>query len=590
MRRKIKEKDIVQFFDLETEASKKRWEALMNLPIEERVRKRKAITNLFLDKKFRDSNSEGDTLLRVTANKNVADFKEGDYLILHQESSSDGFKCHIEKFEDDNSIILGVSVYDMHCDLDDYMDKPLILDKNFVDLRQPVFNKFIYSLPSDSNDFWNEMLLNKRQAPTFKGITKCRNKLKETINTLGLKLLPNQKRAILNSMAAKDYYLIQGPPGTGKSYILGIIMLEELFDLNHSVIVIGPNHKAINNAMENFLKLFPYGAERCVKIGQSYNAPTLIVRENGNEYEILNGNYLDVDVVNEYNRNGNYNLVGLTPHALYTSRARNLRCDTLIIDEAGQVTIPLALMGMIKAKKVIMAGDHKQLPPIIASDEVNPVLKKSVFQTLISDNNCTMLDISFRMCEQICNFVSEIFYDGELKAMKKGHGDKLICSNPLYSFDSPVIIHNVDDDGEQTSDKEVEFITSVIEKFISMGIAASDIGILSPFRAQAANVRQHIRKSTVIPKEVKKDIVADTIDKMQGQEKDVIIFSMVSGNPDYMVEMAEFLYNPNKLNVAFSRAKSKLIIVGNINRIKKLPIKGYPHLKKIFKSKYATIV
>ena len=69
-------------------------------------------------------------------------------------------------------------------------------------------------------------------------------------------------------------------------------------------------------------------------------------------------------------------LIGLTPHSLYTSRARGLECDTLIIDEAGQMTIPLALMGMLKTKKVIFAGDHKQLPPIVSSDKIKSNLKQ----------------------------------------------------------------------------------------------------------------------------------------------------------------------------------------------------------------------
>jgi superfamily I DNA and/or RNA helicase len=166
----------------------------------------------------------------------------------------------------------------------------------------------------------------------------------------------------------------------------------------------------------------------------------------------------------------------------------------------------------------------------------------------------------------------------------------LICDNALYSFDTPVVIHNVEDDGEQTSDKEAEFITDTIDKLISKGVTASEIGVLAPFRAQAANVRRHIRKCKTIPDDVKNEITADTIDKMQGQEREVIIFSMVSGNLDYMTEMAEFLYSPNKLNVAFSRAKSKLIVVGNINRIKQLNMAEYPHIEKMLNTKYATML
>lgn len=152
-------------------------------------------------------------------------------------------------------------------------------------------------------------------------------------------------------MEAQDYYLIQGPPGTGKSFILGIIMLEEVFDLKHNVIVIGPNHMSINNALGQFVKLIPSYSVLVKKVGQSYNAPTIKVEYEGKEYGIENVPRL-YNWARELNTKLNYNwLIGLTPHSLYTSRAKTLDCDTLIIDEAGQMTIPLALMGMIKAKK-----------------------------------------------------------------------------------------------------------------------------------------------------------------------------------------------------------------------------------------------
>lgn len=141
------------------------------------------------------------------------------------------------------------------------------------------------------------------------------------------------------------------------------------------------------------------------------------------------------------------------------------------------------------------------MPPIVSSDKVSPRLKQSAFEALISDNNCTMLNTSFRMCEPICDYVSELFYDGHLHAMKHGCSNALICDNPLYSFDTPVVLHEIDDDGEQVSDKEAMFIADTIAGFIAKGINPEDIAVLSPFRAQAANIRRVIRKHTGINKE-----------------------------------------------------------------------------------------
>ena len=381
---------------------------------------------------------------------------------------------------------------------------------------------------------------------------------------------------------------------------MSLIIMLEMARLKHKVIVIGPNHMAINNTLIQVVKNFPFVYPAVHMVGQSYNAPNYKLKIDDQPQEIKDflksyGDDLGIDNIlylNSWNVNQSDipMVFGLTSHSLYTRKARGLECDTLVIDEAGQMTIPLALMGMIKAKKIIYAGDYKQLPPIVSSDEIRDEMKQSVFQHLISDDNCTMLDISFRMCKQICEFVSELFYDGQLMSMKQGHGNAIINNDKLYSFDTPVIIHHIDDNGEQTSDKEAEFITGIIENYIRQGLSASEIAVLSPFRAQAANIRRHIGKKEGISAEDKNLLAIDTIDKMQGQEREVIIFSLAAGNIDYMTDMADFLYNPNKLNVAFSRAKSKLIIVGNIVNLKQIDSNKFPHLGKMLNSQYVNLI
>ena len=584
----IERKDIEDFFDKEAEAARERWEAMMKLEVKDRIRKRRAIKDLYLDRDFQKQSDDGYVLLKVKVGVNLADFKEGECLILHHEGSNLGIECTLNSFEGDDAIILEVFPPNMPSSLDSYYDKPLLLDKDIVDLRQYVYYPFVWDLPEKNDEFWETMLLNAKPKPTFEDRDKNAEEVDDTAKNFKLNLLTKQREAIINSMSAKDYYLIQGPPGTGKSYVLGIIILEEMLYFKHKVIIIGPNHMAINNALGQALKVCPF-FPNFIKVGQSYNAPTIKINIDDKEVCIKNINRL-YDSTYKINNFEHPWVIGLTPHSLYTSRGRGLECDTLIIDEAGQMTIPLALMGMIKAKKVIFAGDHKQLPPIVSSDEVKDEMKQSAFQALMTENNCTMLDVSFRMCEPICDFVSALFYDGKVKPMKQGCGDLIVCDEPLYDFHTPIIIHNVDDDGEQTSDKEAEFIADTIAGFLKKGLPANEIAVLSPFRAQAANVRRHIRKHKDISEEQRKHIASDTIDKMQGQEREVIIYSLVSGNLDYMTEMAEFLYNPNKMNVAFSRAKSKLIIVGNVEQIKNISTIEYPHMEKMFESDLAHFV
>ena len=585
----VTKKDIIDFFDLEAEASKKSLEALMSLPVKDRIRKRRTIQSVYLNRDYRETSDDGYVLIKVSVGINLADFKEGECLILHKEDSLSGIQCTLNSFIGDDEIILEVFPPNMPVNIDSYYDVPLLLDRDKVDLREHVFWPFTAQLSGLDTEFWENLLFNSKPTPTFEDRKKNEEELLDSEKYFDIELLPKQREAVVNSMSAKDYYLIQGPPGTGKSFVLGLAIIEEMLFLKHKVVIIGPNHMAINNTLQQVYKLaskvksFPMS--NLIKVGQSYNRPSL---KNGEgEFALTNNHHLNVGYVNSFN--GIW-AIGLTPHSLYTSRARGLKCDTLIIDEAGQMTIPLALMGMIKAKKIILAGDHKQLSPIISSDEVRKEMKQSAFQMLMTEDNCTMLDVSFRMCEQICNFVSDLFYEGKVKSKKQGCGDLVICSDPLLDFHTPIVIHHVDDDGEQTSDKEADFIAETISEFLKKGLPAEEIAVLSPFRAQAANIRRKIKKHTAISEEQAKQITADTVDKMQGQEREVIIFTLVAGNLDYMAEMAEFLYNSNKLNVAFSRAKSKLIIVGNIDQLKKINSIEFPHLQKMIESQYVVFV
>lgn len=584
----IRRDDILHFFEKEAIAERERWETLMKLPIKERVRKRKAIESVVLDPDYLERKGNY-CYLKVRAANNLSDFKEGEAVTLHRPRVRDGIQANIAEFVGDEDIILEVYAANLPADVElkSYHGKALQLDKTLVNLWDFVYSRFMAEL-SLKPEFWDELWLNTHAAPDLKDLDVDRPEVKKMLAAIQMDcLLPAQFEAVARSLSTPDYYLIQGPPGTGKSFVLGlIIVLECLMDRN--LIVIGPNHMAINNTLGQVMKLAPGFGGRCFKIGQEYNAPAPVVDRNGEVCEPANIEYLNVSWLQSQNEL--HWILGMTPHSLYTSRARGLECDTLIIDEAGQMTIPMALMGMIRAKKVILAGDHKQLPPIVASEEISKEMQQSVFQALMTEDNCTMLDVSFRMCEPICAYVSELFYDGKVQAQRQGCGDRILCDEPLYSFDAPIVVHHVDDAGEQTSEKEVAFIADTIAGYLARGLQPEEVAVLSPFRAQAAAVRRALRRHPRIAPEQAAKVTADTIDKMQGQEREVIIFSLVAGDPDYMADMAEFLYNPNKLNVAFSRAKSKLIIVGNIDNLQRISREDYPHIDKMIHSKRVTRV
>ena len=190
------------------------------------------------------------------------------------------------------------------------------------------------------------------------------------------------------------------------------------------------------------------------------------------------------------------------------------------------------------------------------------------------------------MQEPNCKVVSDLYYEGRLIPQNKGISDFFIQKEKFYSFDTPIVLQNIDDEGLQFSDKEAERIEEIAYKYEQYGISSQHIGILAPFKAQVANIKRKIKASGRISAENKNNITIDTVDKMQGQEREIIIFSMTGGASDYILEMSDFLYHSNKLNVAFSRAKFILIILGNFNKIKQLQLSDYPHLQKMFSLSY----
>lgn len=584
----IDRNSITNFIYKEEETSAKQWKKLMDLPLSDRIRKRKAIANVKLvNAEIGNSVEDSLVLFKVTTEQNVADFKEGECLLLHlPESLIIGIKCVLFSFNDDKEIILGTFKLDKEL-FDSYKGKDLVLDKDLVDLKDAVYDPFIFELPGQWSNYWTDSFLNTMGKPTFGEKEENKVELNDTIHNFKLNLLDAQYEAILNSMSTKDYYLIQGPPGTGKTFVLGIIILEEILYFHHKVGVSGPNHNAINNILEQVLKICPGLISHVFKVGKTYNSPKHEFQYDGKKLRIKNGSRINSENANSSNLSW---IIGLTPYTLYTNSARGLHFDTLIIDEGAQMSIPLAMMGILKTKKIIIAGDHKQLPPIITSDKIEPEMCQSVFQRLINEDNSTMLNVSFRMCEPICNFVSGLFYDGKLEPYQRGCGNLVVDKDILYDFHCPVIFKDIKDDGLQFSDGEAKFISNVIGGFLKRGLSSNQLAVISPFRAQVANIRRWVRKDASLPKQ-ESNIVIDTVDKMQGQEADVIIYSMTSGSYDYMTEMSDFLYNPQKLNVAFSRAKSKLIIVGNMEQLKKISTdKNIIYIKKILESEYIKII
>ncbi len=264
-------------------------------------------------------------------------------------------------------------------------------------------------------------------------------------------------------------------------------------------------------------------------------------------------------------------------------RFANLQFDVTIIDEAGQIQIHNALVPMSVSNKLIMLGDYKQIPPsadqeLIEACEINGVdpelLKKSLFEKMFNelpDSNKMMLDTQYRMPGEIADTISEWFYNGEYKSPDFKRSMKGLM--PELS-DKPFIVvdtSDVKDRYEQRTPErgtfnvlESEICKQIVRHVIGekLDIKMSEIGVISAYGDQVARIKKALKG--VVPPETANSMVA-TLDSFQGQERDLIIYSFTkSSKKKPTMSRIGFLNELRRLNVAMSRCKKTLVMIGDM--------------------------
>lgn len=256
--------------------------------------------------------------------------------------------------------------------------------------------------------------------------------------------------------------------------------------------------------------------------------------------------------------------------------------DVVFIDEAAQAMETSTLIAMIKGKKVIFAGDHKQLPPTILSNDER--LKFSIFErfTFLYKNAYDTLEIQYRMNEKINNFSSCEFYECKIKTFDKIKNitikDLGIEENENFGGFEPLVFFDTKGKFLEEIKKgspskynplEAEFVVKLVDSLIKAGSKEEFIGIITPYKDH----EEYIKKI------IKHNIEIKSVDGFQGREKEIIILSLVRANEK---EKIGFLDDLRRLNVAITRAKRKLIIVGDVKTLNSN--KTYKRMIEYFKN------
>ena len=460
-----------------------------------------------------------------------------------------------------------------------------------------------------------------------------------TLTFFNENLNASQRHAIAFSLN-NQISIIHGPPGTGKTYTL-VELIQQLVREGERVLVCGPSNISVDTILERLAKVMP--GENLLRIGhparllESNLSHSLdILSRSGSKGAIIADIYNDIDrTIRDIKKTKNYKdrkagwqevkdlrrelrsreqrvirelildakVVVATLHgsgskelcSLYKTKTDEEPAhlfDTLIIDEVSQSLepqcwIPLIAHSKSNIKRLVLAGDNKQLPPTIKTEDdpkVKVTLETTLFDRLVKqygDSFRKLLDTQYRMNDKIMEFPSKEMYGGKLIAadsVRSGLLTDLPSVKPNDDTCEPFIWY--DTQGEEFYENAIEgqnnggdlalaqsrynenealLVKRHVVSLIESGVPPEDIGIITPYSAQVATLKGLIR-------EMYPNVEISTVDGFQGREKEVIVLSLVRSNDKFEVG---FLKEERRLNVAMTRPKRQLCVVGNIETLER---------------------
>jgi DNA replication ATP-dependent helicase Dna2 len=214
-------------------------------------------------------------------------------------------------------------------------------------------------------------------------------------------------------------------------------------------------------------------------------------------------------------------------------------------------------------------GDQKQMPPVLTTRLSGGAFRDSVFGSLVERGYDTMLTETYRLNSDLADWPSCHFYDGQLTPAPWVAGWRVAYPRPpdrlmdILDPDEPKVFWDLGHRNTTTrSHKEADAVVELIAALLACGFPAKEMAVVVPYRAQARQIRNQLRR--LAPDGViDREIVVDTVERMQGQERDLVIVSLTTANPAFAAGLAEFFFQPERLNVAVTRPRKKLVIVGS---------------------------
>ena len=427
-----------------------------------------------------------------------------------------------------------------------------------------------------------------------------------------------QEEAVNKVLHAKDVAIVHGPPGTGKTTTLVEAIYETLHRENQ-VLVCAQSNMAVDWISEKLVdrgvpvlrignptrvndKMLSFTYERRFESHPDYPQLWSIRkairdlhgqnRKGANRENIrqkinsLKDKATELEIRINADLFSEARVIACTLTSSANRVLMGMKFGTLFIDEAAQALEAACWIAIRKADRVVLAGDHQQLPPTIKCIEaMRGGLDKTLMQHIVQNKPevVSLLKIQYRMNDEIMHFSSDWFYHGALSSAPE------VKYRSILDFDTPIVWVNTEDMdcneefvGESfgrinkaEATLSIEELKKYIEKIGKERLLDEriDFGLISPYKAQVQYLRQLIKKDAFF-KPFRHLITINTVDGFQGQERDVILISLVRANEDGQIG---FLNDLRRMNVAITRARMKLIILGDASTLTK-----HPFYKKLY--------
>lgn len=432
----------------------------------------------------------------------------------------------------------------------------------------------------------------------------------------------SQQRAVNKTLCCRDVMVVHGPPGTGKTTTLVEAVYEtlrrepqvmvcaqsnaavdwicgKLIDRGVPVLRVGNparvDDKVLSATYERQFEAHPdypelWGVRKAIREVSAGRRRMSRADASAlsNRLHNLRRRAVELEVKIQVEIFESARVVASTLVGSDNAVLKGRRFTTLYIDEAGQALEAACWIAIRKADRVIFAGDHCQLPPTVKSVEAERAgLSRSLMESVVDKcrSAVELLTVQYRMNEAIMRFSSDWFYGGRLQA-----AEEVKCRG-ILDFDSPVEWLDTSEmdfsekyvsaTGGRVNPDEGEFMLDSLEAYIKrigekrVEDENLDFAVISPYKAQVSWLRRNAKKRNIL-RRLKGKIAINTIDGFQGQERDVVFISLVRSNDDGKIG---FLSDLRRMNVAMTRARMKLVIIGSAATLTR-----HPFYEKLFLS------